>query len=156
MTKEEMIASYVSLSAGIKFLWAYPDTKTGIVYGGYIQHNKLAEIVTIERESSNNGGYLKLRVLIGQAKKALENPVAICTVEDMKTAKTELKKKFGKSYNNGEIFEYIMYKKNGIGDKWKKDNKPFYQGGDLGKIQLKFGKASLANEHCIATGLSKI
>ena len=156
MTKEEMIDAYVSLSVGIKFFWAYPDTKEGVIYGGYIPHDELFNMVTVERESNGNGGALKLRVLVGQAKKLVKNPSIICTIEDMKIAKIELKNKFGKNYNNGEIFEYIMYKKHGIGDKWKKDNRPFYQGGDLGKIQLKFGKASLANENCIVTGLSKI
>lgn len=156
MTKEEMIAGYVKLSKGIKFFYAYPDVKTGLVYGGYIEHEHLSKMITVESESSDNGSFSKLRVLVGQAKKLVKNPSIICTIEDMKIGKQELKNKFGKSYNNGEIFEYIMYKKNGVGDKWKKDNRPFYQGGDLGKVQLKFGKASLANENCIATGLNKI
>ena len=96
MTKEEMIAGYVKLSKDIKFFYAYPDVKTGLVYGGYIEHEHLSKMITVESESSDNGSFSKLRVLVGQAKKLVKNPSVICTIEDMKVGKQELKNKFGK------------------------------------------------------------
>lgn len=153
MTKEEMVQGYVKLSSGIKFFYAYPVNSTGEIYGGYIEHEELEKICTVESESPENGSYKKLRVLVGQAKKAVKNPEYVGTVEELKQCKEELKEKFGVSYNNGDCFEYFMYKKNGIASKWKKNDTAFYKGGDLGNIQYKYNKASLSNEHCIMNGL---
>ena len=145
MTKEEMIKIYVKWSTGIEFFYAYSDNKTGLIYGGTIPHDKLNGIVTVETESSKNGGSKKLRVLTGKAKKAVENPEIICTIAELKETLAFLRQN-GKKYNEGEVFEYIMYKKAGKQELWKKDNKPFYKGGDLGNIQIKYNKASLASE----------
>lgn len=156
MTKEEMIQGYVRLSRGIKFFYAYPVNSTGEIYGGYIEHDDLEKIITIESESTENSNFKKMRILVGQAKKLVKNPQPISTIAELKQCKAELKEKFGKNYNDGETFEYLMYKKHGIGDKWKKDCTPFYKGGDLGMIQLKYNKASLTNENCIKTGLETL
>jgi hypothetical protein len=145
MTKEEMVKVYVKWSAGIDFFYAYPDNKTGLIYGGIIQHEKLENIVTVETESSQNGGSKKLRILVGQAKKAVENPEVICTIAELKETLAFLRQN-GTRYNEGDTFEYIMYKKAGKEKLWKKENKRFYQSGDLGNIQIKYNKASVVNE----------
>ena len=145
MTKEEMVKVYVKWSAGIKFFYAYPDNKTGLIYGGTIPHDKLNGVVTVETESPQNGSSKKLRILVGQAKKAVESPEIICTIAELKETLAFLRQN-GKKYNEGDAFEYIMYKRAGKQELWKKDNKHFYKGGDLGNIQIKYGKASVVNE----------
>jgi hypothetical protein len=145
MTKEEMVKVYVKWSTGIDFFYAYPDNKTGLIYGGIIQHEKLENIVTVETESSQNGNSKKLRILVGQAKKAVESPEIICTIAELKETLAFLRRN-GKKYNEGDAFEYIMYKKAGKQELWKKDCKHFYKGGDLGNIQIKYNKASVVNE----------
>ena len=145
MTKEEMVKVYIKWSKGISFFYAYPDNKTGLIYGGIITHERLNEIVTVETESPQNGGSKKLRILVGQAKKAIENQEAICTIAELKETLAFLRQN-GKKYNEGDSFEYIMYKKAGKQELWKKDSKHFYKGGDLGNVQIKYGKASVVNE----------
>jgi hypothetical protein len=145
MTKEEMVKVYVKWSASIEFFYAYPDNKTGLIYGGKISHERLNEIVTVETESSKNGSSKKLRILVGQAKKAVESPEVICTIVELKETLVYLRRN-GTRYNEGDAFEYIMYKKAGKQELWKKDCKCFYKGGDLGNIQIKYGKASVVNE----------
>jgi hypothetical protein len=145
MTKEEMVNVYVKWSIGIEFFYAYPDNKSGFIYGGKIQHEKLNEVVTVETESPQNGGSKKLRILVGKAKKAVESPEIICTIAELKETLAYLRRN-GTRYNEGDAFEYIMYKKAGKENLWKKDCKHFYKGGDLGNIQIKYNKASVVNE----------
>ena len=143
MTKEEMVRVYVKWSKGIEFFYAYPNNKTGLIYGGTIPHDKLSGIVTVETESTQNGNSKKLRILVGQAKKAVENPQVICTIAELKETFAYIRRN-GTRYNEGDAFECIMYKK--AGKQWKKDCKRFYEGGDLGNVQIKYNKASITNE----------
>ena len=152
MTKEEMVKGYVKLSEGIRFYYAYSDNKTGLIYGGFIRHENLIKMVTVESESGAKK-YKKLRVLVGQAKKLVENPQVIGNTKELEECRKELKEKFNTLYNWGDTFEYFMYKKNGVGNKWVKNDTAFYEGGDLGNIQIKYNKASLSNENCIQNGL---
>lgn len=51
-------------------------------------------------------------------------------------------------YNRGEIFEMLIHQR--YGQEWKKDNVPFYKGGDIEifgqAYQIKFERASFASE----------
>lgn len=153
MTKERMDFIYATVceKIGVKLLYGYADKKEGVIYAGFISHEQIksGNITTLDTESKSNGGKSKIRVRVGEAKKAITNKKVYCTVAEFQEFSEKLKEERNRKFSDGACFEAFIYYKNGKLKEWKGDNKEFYKGGDFENIQIKFNKASFTNEDCL-------
>lgn len=102
--------------------------------------------IKLDKASSKNGGGYSIRYNpTATEKKALVEAgicELICSEDYFMNEVTNSK------YNKGEIFEKLITER--AGQKWEKDNVPFYEGADLtteGKAySIKFQKATICTE----------
>lgn len=138
-----LLARYMLTSAAHSYI-------VGFDFDGDAYMIKVAELATeilkLDRESSKNGGTLKIRM-------DMNNMVKVALIENGeaqyigKTADILALRK-----NKGEAFEKFITEM--FGQEWHKDSVPYYKDGDITvngeRIQIKWENASLTNENVIA------
>ena len=115
----------------------------GIIYSVETTNTCLPYVLTLDKASRGAGYSLRFKPTNEQKLYLLAmGAKAICSVELFKGMVAE------SIYNNGEIFEKLITEQ--AGQKWEKDNVPFYMGSDLStdghEYQIKFEKATFTNE----------
>lgn len=111
--------------------------------------------IGLDKSSGKNGGGNTLRLKKKANKTFIDELISkyptkieiLCTVADFMKEMAIYSEKTGKVANKGDIFEMLIFKRNG--EKWTKDNIPFYKAPDLktkkyGDIQIKFENATIA------------
>lgn len=135
-----LINDYNALAFTHNYIFGF--TFKGMVY----MHTTTAEalpFVTCVDKASRGAGY-SLRFTPNKAQKLylMQGARAVCSVDMFNSLYEESK------YNKGEIFEKLVTEL--AGQKWVKDNVPFYKDGDItvnGKpFQIKFEKATFCTE----------
>lgn len=144
---QSMIDKYNKLSYTHKYVFGFHYKKN--IYLVEADAAILPFILTIEKASSKNGGGYELRFNPNNEQKVLllsKGAQVLCSKDFFDNTVTNSK------YNRGEIFEKMVTEK--CGQMWKKDNIPFFMGGDLTvdgvAYQLKFEKATFVNENTLA------
>lgn len=144
---QNMIDKYNKLSYTHKYVFGFHYKKN--IYLVEADAAILPFILTIEKASSKNGGGYGLRFNPNNEQKVLllsKGAQILCSTDFFDNTVANSK------YNRGEIFEKMVTEK--CGQMWKKDNVPFFMGGDLTvdgvTYQLKFEKATFVNEATLA------
>lgn len=142
-----MLDKYNKLSFTHRYILGFHYKKN--IYLVEADASVLPYVLTIEKASSKNGGGYGLRFNPNNEQKVLllsKGAQVLCSKDFFDNAVMNSK------YNRGEIFEKMVTEK--CGQMWKKDNIPFFMGGDLTvdgvAYQLKFEKATFVNEATLA------
>lgn len=138
MEKIEMFNYYEKFNKAEKYI-------IGFTYQNqvYMETTKCIDpnMITLERASRNQGMALRFRPKAAQ--KATMALQAICL--------GALSILLDEKYNKGEMFEKIVTEH--YGQKWTKDNVPFYKDGDIAvngeKIQIKFEQGTFCTNKII-------
>lgn len=115
----------------------------GIIYSVETTNACLPYILTLDKASRGAGYSLRFKPTNEQKLYLLSlGAKAICSAELFNGILEN------SIYNRGELFESIITEM--AGQRWKKDNVPFYMGSDLStnghEYQIKFEKATFTNE----------
>ena len=144
MTREEMLTKYETLTAADAYIIGFQ--MNGCLYTLYTETlASIADCIKYDRAAQSHGGMGKIRLRMTQLDKVKLARVAINRgpINVME---------YAEKYNNGEKFERYITELNG--QKWIKDNVPFWQSGDIeinGKqVQIKFDGAEITNEKTLA------
>lgn len=141
-----MFANYVATSAAAAYI-------VGFALKGRAYMVTVAELnaawVALARESTKNGGAMKLRM-------ALNNRIKVALIEGGAVEIGDAAEILSSRKNKGEAFEKWVTEH--FGQTWVKDNIPYYMDGDLTvdgvKYQIKWENASLTNEGVIAKAMA--
>ena len=135
MTKTTLIKAYRKHSAADNYI-------LGFIFNHMIYMVRVAEIMprylNVEEASRNQGENLRLRLKKAHKEQLLKkNPICLGSADCLNDSK----------YNKGEVFERLVTEY--YGQKWKKDNIPFYIQGDINlngeEVQIKLDSATLMN-----------
>lgn len=113
----------------------------------------LAYTAKLDKQSSSHGGQITLRFSPDKkVKKAmLARATVLCSQEFFENELTKWRAETGKRYNKGELVERLITEK--AGQQWEKDNKPFWECGDVVingiDYQIKFQGATFCTENQI-------
>ena len=135
MTKRTMIKWYRNKSVADAYILGY-------IANGNICFNIVDEIMprylNVEKASRNQGENLRLRLRTKNKQQLMRKEYYCLGSADQLNQE---------KYNKGEIFEKLVTEF--FGQKWEKDNIPFWIQGDICvenvKIQIKFDGATLTN-----------
>ena len=134
-----LISHYNKFSKADKYI-------IGFIFGGnvfFIIVDNINEYLKLDKASRGAGYSLRLNLTKAVKMQLLAlNPTYLCKANHFyKVVKNS-------QYNKGEIFEKMVFTK--FHKKWKKDNKPFYECGDVKykgvQYQIKFERATLTTE----------
>lgn len=123
--------------------YVFGFTYKGLVYAVETTNKCLPYVLTLDKASRGAGYALRFKPTNEQKLYLLAmGAKSICSVELFNSMVAE------SIYNRGEIFEKIITEL--AGQRWEKDNVPFYMGSDLSvnghEYQIKFEKATFTNE----------
>jgi len=131
----------------------HAESATNVYWFGFILHHvlyvvpgmtfeTLSKFFKLDRASSSRGGYTKVRIKASVKELAELVPLAI------RLGSEDLLKK----PNKGEALEEVL-KERFTGERWAKDDTPFWVAGDMVidgvSVQVKFNGAELTNERTI-------
>lgn len=152
MTKEEMATKYDMLAGAHSYLvgFAHHDH----LYYFMANFAELTAYLKLDRASSKRGGMAKLRVRVSSEQRhqlVASGKAQLLGTADLLEAEAR--------YNKGENFEKLVTEQV-AGERWEKDNKPFWECGDvrLGgvEVQVKFDNAELTNEKTLGRRLAML
>lgn len=123
--------------------YVFGFTYKGLVYAVETTNECLPYVLTLDKASRGAGYALRFKPTNEQKLYLLAmGAKAICSVELFNNMVAD------SIYNRGEVFEKIVTEL--AGQRWVKDNVPFYMGSDLSanghEYQIKFEKATFTNE----------
>ena len=152
MTMQEMVTVYNRLAGAHKYLVGF--VYDGKVYYVIVSFAELVSFLKLDRASSKRGGFAKLRVRVS----ADQQYQLVKSGRALVLGEAEMLEADAK-HNKGENFERVVTEQL-AGERWEKDNKPFWECGDvrLGgeEIQVKLDNAELTNEKTLGRRLAML
>lgn len=145
--RRELLNVYESTTAAVKTLLVF--ALAGRAYAAWLTAIDL-DMVTLDRESTQNGGWTKLKFRLSNRQKVALIEAGAEEVGDIADILSIIPSNKGNSVEAWATRRYM-------GIEWAKDSIPYYVQGDIRvdgeEVQVKFENASLTNTKVMAAAL---